>query len=162
MFSVLHDKLVVTENGKASGSITSEGRCMENATSIPISVYSLFPLSVYCGCGEWKSDSGEEFKLYHMEGDESYVTFMSNFGELTFNIINSRKDTIKIGSLEEVMDDRAVFYVTDDGWKIVDIFIFDFKFPDMTGFNTYAYKDNHLCKCKVEFKDCKPHYTIFE
>lgn len=160
MFSALSDKLVVT--GKTFGRVTSDGRCFENPTSIPISVYSIFPLSKYAGCGEWASDSNKPFKFYNVEGDDSHVIINSNFGTIVFKTFDIRTNTIKIQKFEDIMDDRAVFQVTDDGWKIVNVFAFEYDFPDMAGFNTYAYKNNQIRKCKITMENDKIKYDIFE
>lgn len=162
MCNVLSGKLFVTANGRTSGTIVSDGRCAENATSLPLSVYELFPSAKYHGCGVWKNNRGEMFKLYGIEGDDSHVTVTSNFGELNLTVLDHSTNTIKINKLEDIMDDRAVFYVTDDGWKIVNVFRFEFNFPDMTGFNTYAYKGNQIRKCKITMEDFKVKYDIFE
>lgn len=162
MCNVLSGKLVVTANGRTSGVITSDGRCSENATSNPLSVYSLFPMATYHGCGVWKNGRGETFQLYNVEGDDSHVTVMSNFGELNLTVLNNNTSTIKIDKLEDIMDDRAVFHVTDSGWKIVDVSAFQFNFPDMTGFNTYAFKDNLIRKCRITTENDKVKYDIFE
>lgn len=162
MCNVLSGKLVVTANGRTSGVITSDGRCSENATSNPLSIYSLFPLAKYYGCGEWKNDRGENFKLYNLEGDDSHVTLSSNFGELNLTVLNCNTNTIKINDFKDIMDDRAVFHVTDDGWKVVDVFAFQYNFPDMTGFNTYAFKDNQIKRCKITMENNKVKYDIFE
>lgn len=161
MFSVLKDKLIVTDNGRTSGTLIGNS-CAENATSIPISVYGLFPMGKYDGCGRWINDFGDDFKMHSIKGDDSNVTFYSNFGILTVKILNHRKDTIRISKIDEVMDDRAVFAITSDGWKVVDIFMFSFNFPDMTGFNTYAFRDGILRKCKITVKDQRVDYLIFD
>lgn len=162
MCKSLSGRLVVTANGRTSGIITSDGKCSENATSNPLSIYSLFPLSVYCGCGEWKNNRGENFKLYNIKGDDTHVTVISNFGELNLTILNNNTNTIKINTLEDIMDDGAVFHITDSGWKIIDVSAFEFDFPDMTGFNTYAFKDNQIRKCRITMENNKVKYDIFE
>lgn len=164
MFDILRNKTVVSEDGMFSGTIDIQGICHENMTSYPISIYSLFPLSQYIGCGIWTNDQGKEFEIFRINENDSCVHISSNCGRLSLKILNDRnsKDTIKISNIKDIMNDYAVMHITEDGWKIVDIFMFNYNFPDMTGYNTFAYKNKKIYKCKISMENHHIKYNIFE
>lgn len=154
---------LITEYGVFVGNIDNE-IIQENPTVCPIHFSTLLPNAKYKGCGEWTNYLGEEFTVYDirpMLGKDGY-NVKTNLGNIKLLTVGNKTDKkLRCTCESDLMNDDAVLTITQDGWKIIDMFAFEDIPWEMVGYHTYAFRDGIIKKCIIGYEDGEIKYTLY-
>lgn len=151
----------VTSDGRFIGDINND-IIRENPTVIPMHIASLMVGYKYDGCGVWKDIHGDNFEYTNIKDKWGGCNVSGTIDDLFLIPVGMRKSKgkLKLNELNDIINEDAVMAVTSDGWKIVDMFAFESVPWDMTGFHTYAFKEDIIKKCIIGY-DNDITYTLY-